>query len=232
MKKQIKAVIRSSQNLPDNILAKVAPDWHYQRRKQGWQEKWAQPGFNPGWKITDIPEKLQEAVGTGWFSERAALLDIGCGDGEITHWLAQQGYDALGIDYSSPAVEKAKKTYTSDSLKLSYQAIDVTRMPAPERRFDALFDRGCFHIIPEKFAAAYSDGVASWSNPGARFLLLATTSIGTSADKGREWWINHVKQTFQGNFSIEKIEEIHFIFNAKSGAKKPMPAIAVWMICR
>jgi 2-polyprenyl-3-methyl-5-hydroxy-6-metoxy-1,4-benzoquinol methylase len=38
----------------------------------------------------------------------SSVLDIGCGSGEITAWLAQNGFKVVGIDFAQSAIEKAK----------------------------------------------------------------------------------------------------------------------------
>jgi 2-polyprenyl-3-methyl-5-hydroxy-6-metoxy-1,4-benzoquinol methylase len=48
--------------------------------------------------MSKIPQEVQDAVDSGWFSPGSSALDIGCGMGEIAAWLAQQGFNVLGID--------------------------------------------------------------------------------------------------------------------------------------
>jgi 2-polyprenyl-6-hydroxyphenyl methylase/3-demethylubiquinone-9 3-methyltransferase len=39
------------------------------------------------------------------------VLDLGCGNGWLSHWLTQQGYDEIGVDPSPSGIEIARKTY-------------------------------------------------------------------------------------------------------------------------
>ena len=47
-----------------------------------------------------------------WFAERAEpgsrVIDLGCGNGRDTLLLAERGFDACGLDYAPPAINRAK----------------------------------------------------------------------------------------------------------------------------
>jgi len=40
---------------------------------------------------------------------KSPFLDIGCGTGDLSVWLASKGYEVLGIDYVPKAIELARK---------------------------------------------------------------------------------------------------------------------------
>lgn len=76
----------------------------YSSKKQArWEECWASHRES-AWRITEIPDELQEAIALGWFLPGADVLDIGCGRGECAAWLAQQGLTLLGVDFSPSAI--------------------------------------------------------------------------------------------------------------------------------
>jgi len=47
------------------------------------------------------------------------ILDIGCGSGDITKIIEQKGYNIIGLDFSSIAIEIAK------SLGVNCQLVDI-----------------------------------------------------------------------------------------------------------
>ncbi len=223
---------------PENDLqSELAPDQYYEQQKNRWETSWAGDDFNPIWKSSQIPPVLQRAIAEGWFPNSAAVLDIGCGDGEISRSLAEQNFEVLGIDYSASAVKRARETNENSSLKLSFSTADVTRLPPPQKLFDALIDIGCFHVIPKVFANKYKESIYSWSKPGARFLLQCNTEIGPHHNKPteeerRNWWIAYILKTFEDAFHIEKIDKTNFYFSTERETNIPIPAIAAWMIRR
>lgn len=220
---------------PDKFLERFFPERHYQRRKKRWDKRWSDESFQSWWTQVKVPSVLKEAVAEGWFPEGATVLDIGCGDGEIAFWLAEQGYDAMGFDYSYDAIEKAKKTFGEEPGKLAYETLDAIELPEPERQFDALFDRGCFHIIPETYADKFARGIAAWAKPGAHFLLLGAIHIGprkTSADftdRERKKWREYAIETLSPYFDVIRVED-SYIPLARSKKGRELPATAIWLV--
>ena len=53
---------------------------------------WADPHYNPFWKTEQPQKELVEAVKSGWFNKEQLVLDLGCGSGEVSRWLAAQGF--------------------------------------------------------------------------------------------------------------------------------------------
>jgi SAM-dependent methyltransferase len=73
------------------------------------------------------------------------VLDVGCGIGTCTIWLAENGYEAAGIDVSGTAIRQAKENALKKGVSVSFHALDFLKKTVKEKPFDFLFDRGCFH---------------------------------------------------------------------------------------
>jgi SAM-dependent methyltransferase len=65
--------------------------------------------------------------------EVGAALDLACGEGRNTIWLAGGGWAATGVDFSSVGIEKAKKI-AGDAV-VDWVVADVTTF-VPHRKFD------------------------------------------------------------------------------------------------
>ncbi len=64
-----------------------------------------------------------------------SVLDLGCGTGVITRWLAGKGYRMIGVDINEAAIQEAM---TQDALN-SYVLADITdALPYPDNSFDAI----------------------------------------------------------------------------------------------
>ncbi|MCY4377277.1 MAG: class I SAM-dependent methyltransferase [Spirochaetaceae bacterium] len=93
------------------------------------------------------------------------VLDLGCGDGELTAHLAARGCRVLGVDRSADFVAAARER------GLTALQADARHLAGPELaagRFDAVFSNAVLHWIPE--AAAVLAGVRRLLRPGGRFV--------------------------------------------------------------
>jgi len=141
------------------------------RRLLSWQRRWSSEDFQPGWLTADIPEEVVRAVDSGWFPRGGELLEVGCGRGDIAAWLAHRGFVVTAVDFAPAAIARSRARHGETGDTLSFQVADVTVDPlAGFHR--CLFDRGCFHALPEADREAYARNVASACRADARFLLL------------------------------------------------------------
>ncbi len=100
-------------------------------------------------------------------------LEIGCGTGTNSVWLAQQGFDVTGTDVAPLAVEQAEKRAQAAGMKAQFVVADVLHLPDLEGPFEFFFDRGCYHAVRRSAPQQYAPAVARQLAPGARGLILA-----------------------------------------------------------
>lgn len=64
-------------------------------------------------------------------------LDVGCGEGGDSVWLAERGWNVTGIDVSTTALERAREAANSRGLasRTTWQHLDLTQA-SPEGQFD------------------------------------------------------------------------------------------------
>jgi ubiquinone/menaquinone biosynthesis C-methylase UbiE len=77
-----------------------------------------------------------------------AALEIGCGNGNGTK-LIKKYYnpkEIIGIDLDDKMIAIAKRKNKDASI--SYKAMDASKLDFPDMRFDAIFDFGIIHHIP------------------------------------------------------------------------------------
>jgi len=99
-------------------------------------------------------------------------LEIGCGTGTNSVWLAQQGFEVTGLDVAPLAVEQAKKRAHAAGVQARFLVADVLQLPDLGGPFDFFFDRGCYHAVRRTAPTEYAPAVARQLAAGARGLLL------------------------------------------------------------
>lgn len=73
------------------------------------------------------------------------ILDLGCGTGELTNKIKENGSLVIGIDSSVEMIEKARKEYPL----ISFEVMNAVEMNY-EGEFDAVFSNAVLHWIKEK----------------------------------------------------------------------------------
>jgi SAM-dependent methyltransferase len=146
-----------------------------------WNDNYLQ-GFLP-WD-TDEPEQALVQFVRDRVRAPGRVLDVGCGTGTHSLWLAQQGFDVLGIDVAERAIELARQKAAKHEIACRFATHDFLAA-APEGPFDFVFDRGCFHVFDEardreRFAAS----VASCLAPTGQWLSLMGSTEGAPREHG------------------------------------------------
>jgi SAM-dependent methyltransferase len=135
-----------------------------------WNECYRE-GFLP-WDTGRPSSELQRVL-TEHAIPPCRALDIGCGTGTNSRWLAEQGFDVTGIDLAPLAIERAEQQAFAAGIQVRFVVADVLQPPDLGQAFDFFFDRGCYHAVRRSAAKGYAPAVASQLKPGARGLVLA-----------------------------------------------------------
>ncbi len=100
-------------------------------------------------------------------------LDIGCGTGTNSVWLAQQGFQVTGVDVAPLAVELAQRRAQATGVNVHFLVADVLKLPDLGGPFSFFFDRGCYHAVRRDAPGQYAPAVARQLAAGGRGLILA-----------------------------------------------------------
>jgi SAM-dependent methyltransferase len=126
--------------------------------------------FTPWDRDEPVPE-LVEAV-DGLAPGRA--LDLGCGTGAQSVFLAQRGWEVTAVDIIPRALAAARQRAQAAGVRVDVRHGDVARMQELGLSDVALaFDRGCFHGLPDDAREGYARGVGAVTGPGAVLILMA-----------------------------------------------------------
>lgn len=139
-------------------------------------------GFKP-WDSGVPPPELVEVIEGGRRLPPGRALDLGCGTGTTSIYMANKGWQVTAVDFVPRAIRTARAKAAAVGVSVACLVGDVTRLhELPiEPGFDLLFDQGCFHSLPESAQPAYAREVSRMARPGATYLVYA---FGRQADTG------------------------------------------------
>lgn len=149
------------------------------------------------WTDVRIPRELKELAAT---HKPKNSLELGCGLGRYSRYMAEQGIKATGVDFSPIAIEKAAKIIVNNEKKPTLLVGDVTDLKNMNERFDVSFDIGCFHCLDEEGQKRYVKEVYRLLNPGAMHLIWAMDNSPSSIKLNS----NYISQVFEGHFKLIK----------------------------
>lgn len=79
------------------------------------------------------------------------VLDVGCGSGDLSIYLAQHGHQVLGIDFVEAAISNATEKLVSLPADvadlLTFQVADALKPSLLQQQFGAVVDSGFFHLF-------------------------------------------------------------------------------------
>ena len=126
-----------------------------------WDPVWEQIFASRPWgryPTEAVVRAVFQTVGRLRPREGVRVLDVGCGPGAVTWFLAREGFDAAAVDGSPTALRLARERLDREGLKADLREGDFTRgLPWPDDTFDAAIDSSALCTNP---LAAFASSLA------------------------------------------------------------------------
>jgi SAM-dependent methyltransferase len=113
--------------------------------------------------VSDIPRLLKS------FSVKT-VLDLGCGSGWLSVYLARQGFAVTGLDISEHAVELGRTWAGQESLPIHFAAGDIADIQFPKASFDAVVANSIFEHLTYDLARVTVSRLGELLVPGGCFI--------------------------------------------------------------
>lgn len=135
-----------------------------------WDSRYARA--DTPWETGHPSAELQLVIAENGIAPCRAI-DLGCGSGANAVWLAQQGFEVVGVDFSPLAIERARERAAKANVTGQFHVADVLALPPLGPPFQFFFDRGCYHVLRRGgHGQAYVAVVAGLMAAGGLGLLL------------------------------------------------------------
>ncbi len=162
----------------------------------------------PRWDTNITPPEVVAVIEGAAALPAGRALDLGCGTGTNVIYLAQHGWETIGVDFSPVAIQQARQK-AKDTPGATFVEGDVSQLShlGIQGPFDFVLDIGCFHGLPIHSRQAYVQEVARVTRSGGLFVIWAIASDrwpflpGVPIMQDKE-----IPERFGRDFTLERVE--------------------------
>ncbi len=141
------------------------------------------------------------------------VLDSGCGTGEQTLLAAAHGADAMGVDVSGRAIQRAKDKAAERGLVARFDIADALDLGDLGLTFDTIIDSGVFHVFDDANRARYVASLGSVLRPGGYCYLMCFSDRQPGNSGPRRVRQDELHAAFGDGWRIASIEAAAFELN-------------------
>lgn len=134
-------------------------------KRESWNDRYAKSELVWG---ADPNRFVAEAFGE--VEPRGRALDLACGEGRNTIWLAERGWKVTGVDFSRVAIERARRLAARRGVEVTFIEADVTTW-LPEPRVHALVLVAYLQIPADDLQKVWADAAEALEEDGELFLI-------------------------------------------------------------
>ena len=176
----------------------------------GWDEVYAASVPAP-WDIGRPQPAFVRLAEQGRLSGR--VLDSGCGTGEHTLLAAARGADAMGVDISERAIQRARDKATERGLRARFEVADTLHLGDLGLTFDVIVDSGVFHVFDDASRARYVASLASVLRPGGYCHLMCFSDRQPGTFGPRRVRQDELRAAFSHGWTVASVQAASFDLN-------------------
>jgi SAM-dependent methyltransferase len=132
-----------------NTYNKIAGDWAKDHSKSTW------------WQTGGVAKFIS------FLKPGATVLDVGCGPGQKSKYLADKGLKVVGIDFSEKMIELAKQTVPN----VDFYVADIKNLSSIKQNFSGIFAQAVLLHIPKNEITQVLNGLKEKLIPSGYFYI-------------------------------------------------------------
>lgn len=158
----------------------------------------------PRWDDGQIPPQLTQLISKA--DRGAKALDLGCGTGTHSIYLAKQGLTVTGIDASETAIRRAREKASQAGVRPELVIHDVTHLDFLHGPFQIALDVGCLHGLRPAEKQRYATELARLMPIGGTLLVWGMEPQSMGIGLTREM----MEEVFEPAFKLDRVEDVQF----------------------
>ncbi|MHA2379942.1 MAG: class I SAM-dependent methyltransferase [Candidatus Thorarchaeota archaeon] len=165
----------------------------------------------PPWDVEHPQQAFVELVKHGELKP-SRVLDIGSGPGENTIFLAENGFSAMGIDFTPEAVEIARNRAIKHGVRVDFVVGNVLNLEQYflQDDFDYIIDSGLFHSIGLQDLSELVRQIRRALKPGGVYYILCFSDKEPPGRGPRRVSKEEIRRTLEPDFAVDYTRDTIF----------------------
>lgn len=189
-----------------------------------WDERYS--GDELVW--TSTPNQFLVAEVVGLSAGRA--VDLACGEGRNSIWLAEQGWEVTGVDFSPVGLAKAKRFADLRGVEITWVESAVEHWTPPPDGYDLV--AMLYLQLPQAARSAALSAAASAVAPGGTLLVVAhdvdnlTRGYGGPPDPDVLYRVSDVTEAaVEAGLTVERAEQATRVVETDDGPREAIDTV-------
>lgn len=179
------------------------------------------------WVAGTASPELIKLIWEGAIKPGMKVLEVGCGVGTESVFMAVRGMNVTGIDLSDAAVLLAKQLADFYGVDAEFKQGDATNLAFEDQSFDVVCDQGVFHHLRDEERENYAREIARVLKPKGQFVLRSFSDKIPGGPQPRRISSKELMSTFLPYFDIEHLERVLSFSTAQRD--KPLGWFSLWI---
>jgi SAM-dependent methyltransferase len=145
-----------------NLTFFLSPRW--------WMFEWRYWRGKAPWDTNITPPEVMDFLAN---APPGRALDLGCGTGTNAITLAKHGWQVTGIDFSSKAINTARRKAARNGVIVDFRLDDVADIGKLTGTYDYALDIGCLFTLKPEDREKYGLGLGHLLHTGSTYMLYA-----------------------------------------------------------
>ncbi|MFC7137125.1 class I SAM-dependent methyltransferase [Halobaculum litoreum] len=172
----------------------------------------------PNWDIGRPQRAFVHLAEAGRVGRR--VIEVGCGTGELSLFLARRGHEVLGVDVAPSAIRQAREKARWRRVPAQFLVWDALRLGDLGLRADTVVDSAMLHCLGPRERRRAVESIRRTLRPGGDYFLLCDAR----ADDAAATWASLSRAELRELFAAERGWRLSFVLDTafeRRGSRNP-----------